>query len=29
VWTYENPFETMAQIKDYVAFYPNRVDEIR
>jgi uncharacterized protein (DUF427 family) len=29
VWTYENPFEAMAQIKDYVAFYPNRVDEIR
>ena len=20
VWTYENPFEAMAQIKDYVAF---------
>ena len=29
VWTYETPFEAMAQIKDYVAFYPNRVDEIR
>jgi uncharacterized protein (DUF427 family) len=29
VWTYENPFEAMAQIKDYVAFYPDRVDEIR
>jgi uncharacterized protein (DUF427 family) len=28
VWTYETPFEAMAQIKDYVAFYPNRVDEI-
>jgi len=28
VWTYENPFEAMAQIKDHVAFYPNRVDEI-
>jgi hypothetical protein len=28
VWTYENPFEAMAQIKDYVAFYPDRVDEI-
>jgi uncharacterized protein (DUF427 family) len=28
VWTYENPFEAMAQIKDYVAFYPGRVDEI-
>jgi uncharacterized protein (DUF427 family) len=29
VWTYETPFEAMAQIKEYVAFYPNRVDEIR
>jgi uncharacterized protein (DUF427 family) len=28
VWTYEDPFEAMAQIKDYVAFYPDRVDEI-
>jgi uncharacterized protein (DUF427 family) len=28
VWTYEAPFEAMAQIKDYLAFYPNRVDEI-
>ena len=28
VWTYETPFEEMAQIKDYVAFYPDRVDEI-
>jgi len=29
VWTYETPFEAMAQIKDYVAFYPDQVDEIR
>jgi len=29
VWTYETPFEAMTQIKDYVAFYPDRVDEIR
>ena len=29
VWTYETPFEAMAQIKGYVAFYPDRVDEIR
>ena len=29
VWTYESPFEATAQIKDYVAFYPDRVDEIR
>jgi uncharacterized protein (DUF427 family) len=27
VWTYEDPFAAMAQIKDYVAFYPDRVDE--
>jgi uncharacterized protein (DUF427 family) len=29
VWTYEAPFDAMAQIKDYVAFYPDRIDEIR
>jgi uncharacterized protein (DUF427 family) len=28
VWTYETPFEAMGQIKEYVAFYPDRVDEI-
>ena len=28
VWTYETPFDAMAQIKDYVAFYTDRVDEI-
>ena len=28
VWTYETPFEAMAKIKDYVAFYPDRVDQI-
>jgi uncharacterized protein (DUF427 family) len=28
LWTYENPFEAMAQIKGYVAFYRDRVDEI-
>jgi len=28
VWTYETPFEAMARIKDHVAFYPDRVDEI-
>src|SRR5438128_3739631 len=26
VWSYEVPFEATAQIKDYFAFYPNRVD---
>ena len=29
VWSYETPFDAMAQIKDYLAFYPSRVDEIR
>jgi uncharacterized protein (DUF427 family) len=29
VWTYETPFEAMAQIRDYMAFYPDRVDETR
>ena len=29
VWTYETPFPAMAAIKDYLAFYPERVDEIR
>jgi uncharacterized protein (DUF427 family) len=29
VWTYERPYESVAQIKEYVAFYPDRVDEIR
>ncbi len=28
VWTYETPFEGMGEIKEYVAFYPDRVDEI-
>jgi uncharacterized protein (DUF427 family) len=28
VWSYESPFAAMAQIKDYVAFYPDRVDQI-
>jgi uncharacterized protein (DUF427 family) len=28
VWTYETPFDAMAQIKDHVAFYPDRVDAI-
>jgi uncharacterized protein (DUF427 family) len=28
VWTYESPFAAMAQIKEYVAFYPDRVDGI-
>jgi uncharacterized protein (DUF427 family) len=28
VWTYENPYPAVIQIKDHVAFYPNRVDRI-
>ena len=28
VWTYETPFEAMKRIKEYVAFYPDRVDQI-
>ena len=25
VWSYENPYPAMAQIKDYVAYYPQNV----
>lgn len=25
VWSYENPTPAIAQIKDYLAFYPNKV----
>ena len=28
VWSYENPFPAVAQIRGHVAFYPQRVDEI-
>ena len=28
VWSYEQPFPAMAEIKDHLAFYPNRVDKI-
>jgi uncharacterized protein (DUF427 family) len=28
VWTYEEPYPAVAEIKDYLAFYPNRVDSI-
>ena len=28
VWTYEDPYPAVAQIKGHVAFYPDRVDEI-
>jgi uncharacterized protein (DUF427 family) len=28
IWTYERPYPAMAEIKNYLAFYPNRVDAI-
>ena len=28
VWTYEGPFAAVADIKDHLAFYPDRVDSI-
>lgn len=28
VWTYEQPYEAVAAIHDYLAFYPDRVDAI-
>lgn len=28
VWSYEKPFPAMADIKEYLAFYPNCVDAI-
>ena len=28
VWTYEQPYDAVAPIKDHVAFYPNVVDSI-
>ena len=28
VWSYENPYPAVIQIKDHVAFYPDRVDSI-
>jgi len=28
VWTYEQPFDEMAVIKDRLAFYPDKVDSI-
>jgi uncharacterized protein (DUF427 family) len=26
VWTYEQPYDAVGQIKEYVAFYPNQVE---
>ncbi|HVY82180.1 MAG TPA: DUF427 domain-containing protein [Steroidobacteraceae bacterium] len=28
VWSYEDPYPEVVQIKDHLAFYPNRVDSI-
>jgi uncharacterized protein (DUF427 family) len=28
VWTYEDPYPAVAQIREHVAFYPDRIDEI-
>ncbi|MFC1408332.1 DUF427 domain-containing protein [Streptacidiphilus sp. N1-12] len=28
VWVYESPYPAVAEIKDHVAFYPDRVDAI-
>jgi uncharacterized protein (DUF427 family) len=28
VWSYETPYDAVKQIRDYVAFYPSRVDKI-
>jgi uncharacterized protein (DUF427 family) len=29
VWTYESPYAAVAQIREYLAFYPDRVDAIQ
>ena len=28
VWTYEAPYDAVGEIKEYLAFYPDRVDSI-
>lgn len=28
IWTYEAPHDAVAEIRDHVAFYPDRIDEI-
>jgi len=28
IWSYETPYAAVAEIKDHVAFYPDRVDSI-
>ena len=29
VWTYEAPYDAVAEIRDYLAFYPDRVETIQ
>jgi uncharacterized protein (DUF427 family) len=29
VWSYEDPYPSVIEIKDHLAFYPNRVDSIQ
>ncbi len=28
VWAYDDPYDELPQVRDHVAFYPDRVDEI-
>lgn len=28
IWTYEAPYDAVAEIREYLAFYPDRVDSI-
>ena len=28
IWTYETPYDAVAEIKDHLAFYPDRIDAI-
>jgi uncharacterized protein (DUF427 family) len=28
IWSYETPYDTVAPIKDHLAFYPSRIDRI-
>ncbi|MGY5780015.1 DUF427 domain-containing protein [Rhizobium sp. LEGMi135b] len=28
IWSYETPYTSVSRIKDYMAFYPDRVDSI-
>jgi uncharacterized protein (DUF427 family) len=29
IWTYETPYPAVSQIREYLAFYPDRVDAIQ